>query len=136
MIKSVVGYSSVRGIDFFLWSWVEINLVATNFKDNVFWPVPFKSLQYEHNVFLDVTTNWWVGISGLTPNNSDKCIAVPSVLLTMKYLGCACLYRDRSQSYIYQVLQTIQMKLILLCVWAEPTVLGCAKTALKFIYKI
>ena len=28
------------------------------------------------------------------------------------------------------------MKLILLCVWAEPAVLGSAKTALKFIYKI
>ena len=41
-----------------------------------------------------------------------------------------------NQSYIYQVLQTIQMKLILLCVWAEPAVLGSAKTALKFIYKI
>ena len=40
------------------------------------------------------------------------------------------------QSYIYQVLQTIQMKLILLCVWAEMAVLGSAKTALKFIYKI
>ena len=40
------------------------------------------------------------------------------------------------QSYIYQVLQTIQMKLILLCVWAEPAVLGSTKTALKFIYKI
>ena len=40
------------------------------------------------------------------------------------------------QSYIYQVLQTIQMKLILLCVWAEPAVLGSAKTALKLIYKI
>ena len=35
-----------------------------------------------------------------------------------------------------KVLQTIQMKLILLCVWAEPAVLGSAKTALKFIYKI
>ena len=40
------------------------------------------------------------------------------------------------QSYIYQVLQTIRMKRILLCVWAEPAVLGSAKTALKFIYKI
>ena len=38
-----------------------------------------------------------------------------------------------AQSYIYQVLQTIQMKLILLCDWAEPAVLGRAKTALKFI---
>ena len=44
--------------------------------------------------------------------------------------------RTKSQSYIYQVLQTIQMKLILLCVWAEPAVLGSAKTALKFIYEI
>ena len=41
-----------------------------------------------------------------------------------------------AQSYIYQVLQTIQMKLILLCVWAEPAVLGSAKTALKFKYEI
>ena len=39
------------------------------------------------------------------------------------------------QSYIHQVLQTIQMKLILLCVWAEPAVLGSAKSALKFKYK-
>ena len=39
-------------------------------------------------------------------------------------------------AWVYQVLQTIQMKLILLCVWAEPAVLGSAKTALKFIYKI
>ena len=31
--------------------------------------------------------------------------------------------------------QTIQMKLILLCVWAEPDVLGSAKTALKFKYE-
>ena len=36
----------------------------------------------------------------------------------------------------YRVLQTIQMKLILLCVWAEPAVLGSTKTALKFKYEI
>ena len=36
----------------------------------------------------------------------------------------------------YRVLQTIQMKLILLCVWAERAVLGGAKTALKFKYEI
>jgi hypothetical protein len=46
------------------------------------------------------------------------------------------LYFGLGQSYIYQVLQTIQMKLILLCVWAEPAVLGSAKTALKLKYKI
>ena len=41
-----------------------------------------------------------------------------------------------SQKYTYRVLQTIQMKLILLCVWAERVVLGSAKTALKFNYEI
>ena len=40
------------------------------------------------------------------------------------------------QRYTYRVLQTIQMKLILLCVWAEPAVLGSTKTALKFKYEI
>ena len=40
------------------------------------------------------------------------------------------------QRYTYRVLQTIQMKLILLCVWAERAILGSAKTALKFKYEI
>ena len=40
------------------------------------------------------------------------------------------------QRYTYGVLQTIQMKLVLLCVWAERAVLGSAKTALKFKYEI
>ena len=40
------------------------------------------------------------------------------------------------QRYTYRVLQTIQIKLILLCVWAEPAVLGSTKTALKFKYEI
>ena len=38
------------------------------------------------------------------------------------------------QRYTYRVLQTIQMKLTLLWVWAEQAVLGRAKTALKFKY--
>ena len=41
-----------------------------------------------------------------------------------------------TQRYTYRVLQTIQMKLKLLCVWAERAVLGSAKTALQFIYEI
>ena len=41
-----------------------------------------------------------------------------------------------SQRYTYRVLQTIQMKIILLWVWAERAVLGRAKTALKFKYEI
>ena len=40
------------------------------------------------------------------------------------------------QRYTYRVLQTIQMKLIVLCVWAERAILGSAKTAWKFRYEI
>ena len=36
-----------------------------------------------------------------------------------------------AQRYTYRVLQTIQMKLILLFVWAEPAVLGSTKTDSK-----
>ena len=38
----------------------------------------------------------------------------------------------QGQRYTYRVLQTIQMQLVLLSVWAERAVLGSAKTALKF----
>ena len=38
--------------------------------------------------------------------------------------------------HTYRVLQTIQMKLILLCIWAEHAVLGSAKTALKCEHEI
>ena len=40
------------------------------------------------------------------------------------------------QRYTYRVLQTIQMKLIILCVLAELAILGRAKTALRFKYEI
>ena len=40
------------------------------------------------------------------------------------------------QRYTYRVLQTIQMKLILLWVWAERADLGSAKTDIKFKYEI
>ena len=45
-------------------------------------------------------------------------------------------FQYSGQRYTYRVHQTIQMKLILLCVWAEPAVLGSTKTALKFKYEI
>ena len=41
-----------------------------------------------------------------------------------------------NQRYTYRVLQTIQMKLILLCVWLDRAVLGGAKSDLKFKYEI
>ena len=45
-------------------------------------------------------------------------------------------FLNLKQRYTYRVLQTIQMKLKLLCVWAEPAVLGSTKTALEFKYEI
>ena len=47
-----------------------------------------------------------------------------------------CKKGHTNQRYTHRVLQTIHMKLILLCVWAEPAVLGSTKTALKFKYEI
>ena len=41
-----------------------------------------------------------------------------------------------TQRYTYRVLQTIQMKLILLCVWAERAITDGAQTALKFKHEI
>ena len=38
--------------------------------------------------------------------------------------------------YTYRVIQTIHMKLILLCVGPDWAILGSAKTALKFKYEI
>ena len=37
---------------------------------------------------------------------------------------------------IHTVAQTIELKFILLCVWAEAAVLGSTRTALKFKYEI
>ena len=45
-------------------------------------------------------------------------------------------HAHQNQRYTYKVLQAIQMKFILLCVWAEWAVLGSTKTALKFKYEI
>lgn len=49
------------------------------------------------------------------------------------YIGLfsmSTIHQQCDQRYTYRVLQTIQMILILLCVWAERAVLGSAKTAL------
>ena len=59
--------------------------------------------------------------------------------LALIILGIGTVYTQCSyhiQRYTYRVLQTIQMKLTLLCVWAELAVLGSTKTALKFKYEI
>ena len=57
-------------------------------------------------------------------------------LIPKKQLFFFCFFSSLYQRYTYRVLQTIQMKLIQICVWAERAVLGSAKTALKFKYEI
>ena len=64
--------------------------------------------------------------SGFYGQKLDKACKIP------KNLNFSGLF----QKYTYRVLQTIQMKLILLCVWAEPAILGSTKTALKTKYEI
>ena len=69
----------------------------------------------------------------------DICSAEVTKLLTLlklRFQVCTFEFVAPSQRYTYRVLQTIEMKLILLCVWAEPAVLGSAKTDLKFKYEI
>ena len=56
--------------------------------------------------------------------------------MTAFYLIDSLVEANLRQRYTYRVLQTIQMKLILLCVWAELVILGSTKTALKFKYEI
>ena len=56
------------------------------------------------------------------------------VLNEIRHLRNWCDFFACVQRYTYRVLQTIQMKLILLWVWAEPAILGSTKTALKFKY--
>ena len=52
------------------------------------------------------------------------------VLSTLLLMSVAEIY------IYYRVLRTIQMKLILLCVWAEQAFLGSGKSTLKFKYEI
>ena len=51
-------------------------------------------------------------------------------------LARCSMYCGAVQRYTYRVLQTIQMKSMLLCFWAEQAVMGSAKAALKFKYEI
>ena len=65
-----------------------------------------------------------------------KALAVDSFLELASPFVRQLKYCTYKQRYTYGVLQTIQMNLILLCVWAEPAGLGSNKTALKFKYEI
>ena len=59
-------------------------------------------------------------------------VVCTSAVQVVEFKACEIVSLD--QRYTYSVIQTIWMKLILLCVWAKRAVLGSAKTALKFKY--
>ena len=63
-------------------------------------------------------------------------LQVASIIKIAESYVLFCHAQQHSQRYTHRVLQTIQMKIILLCVWAEWAVLGSAKTTLKFKYEI
>ena len=89
----------------------------------------FVALQYIAKKFKE-----WLGnlaISPCVPLNPDVvwCF-IPATRAADKQKLCV------GERYTYRVLETIQMKLILVCVWAEQAILGSAKTALKFKYEI
>ena len=52
-----------------------------------------------------------------------------------QFLGEKIGLKLRPERYIW-IAPNNSMKLILLCVWAEPAVLGSAKTALEYKYEI
>ena len=62
------------------------------------------------------------------------CRALAKVDTT--FMFCTYDVSNLPQRYTYRVLQTIQMKLILLWFWAELAVLGSTKIVLKFRYEI
>ena len=56
--------------------------------------------------------------------------------LTQTFLFLPTKLNGWFRDILIRVLQTIPMKLILLCVWAEWVIFGSSKTALKFKHEI
>ena len=70
-------------------------------------------LQPNIMVYKDLPKSFLMQIKGISCEYESK------ILRTVQSAVLCC-----TQRYTYRVLQTIQMKLILICVWAEPAVLG------------
>ena len=84
--------------------------------------LPFFSFSFIRLITLPACiTSWHMNADNIQNN---KWYFVSKIVLTY------------CQRYTNRMLQTNQMKLILLCVWEEPAILGSTKTALKFKYEI
>ena len=63
--------------------------------------------------------------------NTNRNIKMIRVIKNCLFKSNFCTFWGHGQIYTYRVLQTIQMKPILTCVWAELAVLGSVKAALN-----
>ena len=78
---------------------------------------------------------YWNAKGGMNQSNKSE-IYLTFSRVRANFSELPKIFRGQNQIYTNRVLQTIQMKLIILCVWAEPAVLGSTKTALKFKHEI
>ena len=132
LIKSVLQEGSLISESFSNWSFPQNN------NDLIFDPSPTPNCRrrlcmgpliqdlLKEQIFEKFSPQIHMGSGG--PN--FKSIVDDTIRARKRYCKLNC------QRYTYRVLQTIHMKLILLCVWAEPAVLGSTKTGLKFKYEI
>ena len=76
---------------------------------------------------MEIPGQWF---SGMWPSQNTETSA------DLKVSNYGVKNFEFDQKFTYRLLQTIQMNLILLYVWAEPADLGSTKTAIKFKYEI
>ena len=88
----------------------------------------FSVLRSGHQKFRECVRTGAVG--------AQTCRSLGYHLLHPLILRLLVLFAPTVQRYTYRVIQTIQMKLIILRIRAEPAVLGSTETALKFKYDI
>ena len=96
------------------------------------------------NSFFGMSPELQFGLSSFLGSDTKSARILAKTSTLLKEITIFCEKRKRwatknlalIQRYADRVFETIQMKLILLCVWAELAVLGSSKTALKFKYEI
>ena len=113
------------------------NVFVVVFSKQAYSMVAIKNTLFLLTVYGMKTTVFLIGTLAYViciDRHSHLCSRHTTFLFSSRvsFYGAPCF----GQRYTYRVLHTIQMKLILVCVWAEPAVLGSTKTALKFKYEI
>ena len=130
-----------------MWDWSENDLSII-----FYWPIINSSFAIS-TFLLFVSDLIWSNIivverwTSVNVSNSSVKFSQDLIIFATLHNGCFWEFLSKkylrqisilgtNQKYTYRVLQTIQMKLLLLSVWAELAILGSAKSALKFKYDI